>query len=117
MLPSRTIVQRDSMLGDRLAARFGRGGPSWGNTHVIIRVGSMAAVALTCAACANEPQPSYLGMRANAFRTGALDPVSPAGAEPAEPARKSLAAKMLTAIALEKVTGLKPDPARFAELD
>lgn len=74
----------------------------------------MAAVALTCAACANEPQPSYLGMRANAFRTGALDPVSPPGAEPA---RKSLAAKMLTAIALEKVTGLKPDPARFAELD
>jgi hypothetical protein len=114
MLPSRTIVQRDSMLGDRLAERSGRGGPSWGNTHVIIRVGSMAAVALTCAACANEPQPSYLGMRANAFRTGALDPVSPPGAEPA---RKSLAAKMLTAIALEKVTGLKPDPARFAELD
>ena len=67
----------------------------------------MAAVALTCAACANEPQPSYLGMRANAFRTGALARVSPAGAEPAEPARKSLAAKMLTAIALEKVTGLK----------
>ena len=81
---------------------------------MIIRVGSMAAVALTCAACANEPQPSYLGMRANGFRTGALDPVSPPGAEPA---RKSLAAKMLTAIALEKVTGLKPDPARFAELD
>jgi hypothetical protein len=117
MLPSRTIVQRNSMLGDRLAERSGRGGPSWGNTHVIIRVGSMAAVALTCAACANEPQPRYLGMRANAFRTGALDPVSPAGVEPAEPAKKSLAAKMLTAIALEKVTGLKPDPARFAELD
>jgi hypothetical protein len=77
----------------------------------------MAAVALTCAGCANEQQPSYLGMRANAFRTGGLGVVSPAGAASAEPAKKSLAAKMLTAIALEKVTGLKPDPARFAELD
>jgi hypothetical protein len=77
----------------------------------------MAAVALTCAACANEQQPSYLGMRANAFRTGSLGVVAPAGAASAEPAKKSLAAKMLTAIALEKVTGLKPDPARFAELD
>jgi hypothetical protein len=82
---------------------------------VIIRVGSLAAVALTCAACANERQPSYLGMRANAFRTGSLDVVSPA--EAAEPAKKTLASKMLAAIALEKVTGLKPDPARFAELD
>jgi hypothetical protein len=70
----------------------------------------MAAVALTCAACANEREPSYLGMRANAFRTD-----SPA--EAAAPIKKTLAAKMLTAIALEKVTGLKPDPARFAELD
>ena len=54
-------------------------------------------------------------MRANAFRTGSLDVVSPA--EAAEPAKKTLASKMLAAIALEKVTGLKPDPARFAELD
>lgn len=31
--------------------------------------------------------------------------------------KKTLAAKVLAAIALERVTGRKPDPARFAELN
>lgn len=31
--------------------------------------------------------------------------------------RKTLASKMLTAIALERITGRKPDPSRLAELD
>lgn len=30
---------------------------------------------------------------------------------------KTMAGKVLTAIALERVTGLKPDPARFSEPD
>ncbi len=31
--------------------------------------------------------------------------------------RPTLAGKVLTAIALERITGLKPDPARFSEIE
>jgi starvation-inducible outer membrane lipoprotein len=34
-----------------------------------------------------------------------------------DPSRKTLASKVLTAIALERITGRKPDPARLTELD
>lgn len=33
------------------------------------------------------------------------------------PASKTLAGKVLTAIALERVTGRKPDPTRFSDLN
>jgi hypothetical protein len=34
-----------------------------------------------------------------------------------DPGRKTLASKVLAAIALERVTGRKPDPARLSELN
>jgi hypothetical protein len=34
-----------------------------------------------------------------------------------DPAKKTLASKVLSAIALERVTGRKPDPARLIELN
>ena len=34
-----------------------------------------------------------------------------------DPGKKTIAAKVLSAIALERVTGLKPDPSRFNDLN
>jgi hypothetical protein len=58
------------------------------------------------AGCANsEPLSSPLAPQAQAF-----EPVR-------DPAKKTLASKVLSAIALERVTGRKPDPARLVELN
>ncbi len=43
---------------------------------------------------------------------------SPAQAEPVrDPSKKTLASKVLSAIALERVTGRKPDPGRLIDLN
>jgi hypothetical protein len=47
--------------------------------------------------------------------TGFAGPAQAAEAE-GDPAKKTLASKVLSAIALERVTGRKPDPARLNEL-
>jgi hypothetical protein len=58
------------------------------------------------AGCANS-EPLSSGLLAPAY-----------AAEPGrDPAKKTLASKVLTAIALERVTGRKPDPARLMELN
>ncbi len=86
-----------------------------------MRIAIVAAVALLCAACANQGpmQPMGLGFH------GPIDNVfaapAPAGKSaavgPAMPKMKqSLGGKVLSAIALERVTGRKPDPRRFNEL-
>ena len=62
------------------------------------------------AGCANESSSVLSG----------LTPVTPAyagGADGQDPTRKTLASKVLTAIALERVTGRKPDPSRLTELN
>jgi hypothetical protein len=43
----------------------------------------------------------------------AVPGVSAAAADVQRPAHKTMSDRVLTAIALERVTGLKPDPARF----
>jgi hypothetical protein len=48
--------------------------------------------------------------------TGFAGPAQAAVAE-RDPAKKTLASKVLSAIALERVTGRKPDPARLNELN
>lgn len=40
-----------------------------------------------------------------------------AGSTPVLPLRKTLGGKMLSAMALERVTGRKPDPSRLREVD
>jgi len=87
----------------------------------------LSGVALT--GCANDP----LTPGAAGLGTNALSMVSPAEANQStqtrqlsagfdieDPAtlgvRKTLAGKVLTAIALERVTGRKPDPARISEI-
>jgi hypothetical protein len=61
------------------------------------------------AGCANsEPLSSGLASPAQAAA-----PIS----DPGNAGRKTLASKVLSAIALERVTGRKPDPARLIELN
>ena len=50
------------------------------------------------------------------FSTGLAPPAQ--AAEPdRDPSKKTMASKVLSAIALERVTGRKPDPARLNELN
>jgi hypothetical protein len=67
-------------------------------------------MALACAGCAGEAQLGK-GMAAP-FTTSALAATTPTQA-PGEMPRKTMSDKILAAIALERVTGLKPDPSRL----
>jgi len=69
------------------------------------------AVALACSACAQE-RPSIFSVQASHLN-GPTE--VEAGTETSHVAKKTLSDKMLTAIALERVTGRKPDPARLLE--
>ncbi len=71
-------------------------------------------MALACAGCAGEAQLSKGGMAAP-FTTSALAATTPTQATlaPGEMPRKTMSDKILAAIALERVTGLKPDPSRL----
>ncbi len=57
------------------------------------------------AGCANQP-----------LSTGFAGPAQATEAD-RDPGKKTLASKVLSAIALERVTGRKPDPARLNELN
>lgn len=72
----------------------------------MIGKGLCAAVAasLLLAGCANN-QP---------FSSGFAGPAQAAEVEQ-DPAQKTMASKVLSAIALERVTGAKPDPTRLGE--
>ena len=80
---------------------------------LFIRWSMIAVAAVILAGCAKE---------SGSVLTG-LAPVSPAEASgidgnlTQDPTKKTLASKMLTAIALERVTGRKPDPSRLSELN
>lgn len=65
----------------------------------------VVAACLLLAGCANNSQ----------LTTGFTAPAQAAEVEQ-DPAQKSLASKVLSAIALERVTGAKPDPSRLQEL-
>lgn len=71
--------------------------PLWGAIVIVATV--------LFAGCVNNPQLS----------TGFAGPAQADVADP-DPSKKTLASKVLSAIALERVTGLKPDPSRFNEL-
>lgn len=82
----------------------------------MMRIGAIAVLGLVCAGCADGAA-GVLGH--NGAPDGAMHLAGPAigGGEPAEPGHKTLASKVMSAIALEKVTGRKPDPGRLMELD
>lgn len=90
---------------------------------MIRRTAVLALVCSTLAACSGDKGP----LAGAGLSTLAVAPVSTGtlanDAEALEAAaaarvatKRSMASKMLSAIALERVTGRKPDPARFAEL-
>ena len=71
---------------------------------VLIIISSALAVGLC--GCASTPPIS----------TGFAPPAQAAEVD-RDPSKKTLASKVLSAIALERVTGRKPDPARLTELN
>lgn len=77
---------------------------------MLLRLMTLIGVLWACVGCASEP-PLRSGIAPDA--TGSTQ-VTPA---PGQLPKKTMADKVLTAIALERVTGLKPDPARLAELN
>lgn len=60
--------------------------------------------------------PDLLVARGPTATADAAEPM-PAGSTPVPPLRKTLGGKMLSAMALERVTGRKPDPSRLREID
>jgi hypothetical protein len=104
--------------GNRPPAReCSRGAKQLGGS-VILRVGVLAATALTCAGCANERPGSSFYHQASWQPSSSVPSAGAdvdAAVESDQPATKTMGAKVLTAIALERVTGRRPDPARLAE--
>lgn len=74
----------------------------------------VGGMALACAGCAGETQLAN-GFAAPTLTTSALAATTTTQATPApgEMPRKTMSDKVLAAIALERVTGLKPDPSRL----
>lgn len=114
-----------------------------GANSVFVRLCAMAIVGLAASGCANDKAGPFGGAqhlgagslqvsatavaagRAGIRSSGNHDPVGTssvrntqdtADANP-HPIKKTLAGKMLTAMALERATGRKPDPSRLTELD
>lgn len=79
-----------------------------GGVPVIVRIGAVVALAVVCAGCANETEAPRMNL-------GGLQSPVPSG--DGAGVRKTMTDKILAAIALEMVTGRKPDPSRFAELN
>jgi len=87
-----------------------------GGTPVKLHLAAIAIVALACSACANERVAEPIGYRQAAMHLAAplLTPAQEV-ASIAPVQKKTMASKVLSAIALEEVTGRKPDPSRFYE--
>jgi len=86
--------------------------------NVLIRITSIATLSMSLAACAQSPMldASYLGV-GGLNSAPEVQSVGSIITESEDLDNSTLAGKVLTAIALERITGLKPDPARFSELD
>ena len=83
-----------------------------------LHLAAIAIVALACSACANERVAEPIGYRQAAMHLAApmLTP-APEVASIAPVLKKTMASKVLSAIALEEVTGRKPDPSRFYDFN
>jgi hypothetical protein len=74
---------------------------------MLLRGAMLAVAGALLAGCANS----------SPLSTGLAPPAQAAEPEPyRDPRKKTMASKVLSAIALERVTGRKPDPARLNEL-
>lgn len=89
-------------------------------TNVLVRAVAVVAAALALAGCAGEhSQMMGLGLANQAIAAPQPAPsVSESAPVPvAAGMKQTLGGKVLSAIALERVTGRKPDPSRFRELN
>lgn len=80
---------------------------------VIARTGVLLSVGLALSACANDKP-----LTASFASTGAVGLNSAQAAtfeEPSAMPKKTMNDRVLAAIALERVTGLKPDPSRLTQ--
>lgn len=86
------------------------------SARIIIAVGVLAL-----AGCANEPHTSALSLTPLSSGPAAAArrdvQMAEADVEARLAAKQTLAGRVLAAIALERVTGRKPDPSRFAQLN
>ncbi len=73
---------------------------------VLKRAVIVLGIPLALSACANEPTTSQF-LPTSALAAAPLDPM------PADLPKKTMSDRVLAAIALERVTGLKPDPSRL----
>lgn len=87
---------------------------------VIVPIRGLLLIALAIAAtgCANEhiSTPSYLGVGVQGVAWNAEATAAIEEADLKRAAKQTMSAKMLAAIALQRVTGRTPDPSRFNEL-
>lgn len=88
---------------------------------VLIRMIVVCCVAVLCGACANERSTAALAVQPMSAANASPRVESAAGAterdiEMRQAAKQTIAGKVLAAIALERVTGRKPDPQRLVEL-
>lgn len=80
---------------------------------MVLRSAAFATAALALCGCAQERGTAVFGYQATLPAQAAeLDPELQAQVR-----QKTLASKVLAAIALERVTGRKPDPSRLTELN
>ena len=100
---------------------------------MVMRFFAIAVMGLAAAGCAGEPKSPWggaqnlgagsLGVVAVASAATAAERPTPAQVSTIEPTgsvppiKKTLAGKVLSAMALERATGRKPDPSRLNELD
>lgn len=86
-----------------------------GGWNVLARSAFVLSVPLMLAGCANEG-PSLAGFASTSSLAIAAPAAAVAAPLPPPPTfRKTMSDRVLTAIALERVTGLKPDPSRLSE--
>ncbi|MDX2159188.1 MAG: hypothetical protein SFW09_22010 [Hyphomicrobiaceae bacterium] len=80
---------------------------------MLIRYAAALSLALLVSGCASEAPPISSFTTTSAL---AITTPTPAFASEAQATyRKTMSDRVLTAIALERVTGLKPDPARLVK--
>ena len=82
---------------------------------MLLRATILAGIGLSCVACAGDAQTGAGFAGSPVASALAASPATSALAAPAagQMPRKTMSDRVLAAMALERVTGLKPDPARL----
>ena len=78
---------------------------------MLVRTSVILAAAMACSACAQDRAATLYSYQKSYVTGGGVD-IEGADTQ-ARFSKKSMSDKMLTAIALERVTGRKPDPSRL----